>query len=79
MDINIKRQLCPRHSCRFFAVLAGGENLPHIAGNSRHAEQSRLLIKDLVKLLARDLSLSYQIGKDARIHGARARAHHETL
>ena len=30
-------------------------------------------------MLARELTLSHQIGKDAGINGAGARAHHETL
>src|SRR5712692_2470214 len=74
VDINIKRQFCA-----FMAVLTGGKNFPHIAGNSRYPEQPRFLIEDLVKLLAGELSLSHQVGKNARIHGARPGAHHETL
>src|SRR5712671_2583121 len=71
---NIKGQLCSRIS-----ILYRCNNLPHVGGDSRNSQQTRLFVQQIVQLLSGGLFCAHQVRKNSRIEGAGSRSHHQTV
>src|SRR5262249_12451346 len=52
------------------------QDFTHIARQARDSKQTRLLIQQMVHLLAIKLTLTHQIDQNPRIDSARTRSHH---
>ena len=63
--------------CVLVAVVAGGFDVAHVAGNSGNAEEAALLVHHGVHLLGGHAGHLHEEGDDGGVHVAAARAHDE--
>ena len=71
------RLLAPLVTGLLVTALRRGQHLAHVAGNARHAEQSRFPVKRRLDLFHRQAVVPLDVQQDARIDRAGARGHHQ--
>lgn len=56
----------------------GSYDFSHIAGEPGNSEQARLRIQDFIQSVGIGTTFASQVGENPRVHGSRARAHHQS-